>query len=263
MQSKNFDVFGCSGSECPGSSGLSTFSQLFPVGQGKRQVPRSSPWRGELHKLLTRRAEARRTAAFATVLPDDIEMVKSSAKCYAYTPGVELRILSGAKKRSRERAHLREPFLERPEAADGVVPTDCRLSVSKKSSKPAESSWVDLEAGEVAEEAVFPNSVESRFQFDRDNDGSLLQLKAVEGLLSNFVILPFWNPACWRGMALMSLVHFLSLMVTRLSMILETQGSKDAGLQFFISLGGFPFFKIGMMTAFAIRQVFFFRSNSC
>ena len=81
---------------------------------------------------------------------------------------------------------MRDPFLERPESADGVVPTDCRLSVSKKSSKPAESSWVDLEAGEVAEEAVFPDSVESRFQIDRDNDGSLLQLKAVEGLLSNF-----------------------------------------------------------------------------
>ena len=155
MQSKNFDVFG---SECPGSSGLYTFSQLFPVGQGKRQVPRSSPWRGELHKLLTRRAEARRTADFATVLPDDIEMVKSSANCYAYTPGVELRILSGAKKRSRERANLRDTFLERPEAADGVVPTDRRLFVSKKSSTPAESSWVDLEAGEVAEEAVFTNS---------------------------------------------------------------------------------------------------------
>ena len=80
---------------------------------------------------------------------------------------------------------MRDPFLERPEAADGVVPTDCLLSVSKKSSKPAESSRVDLEAGEVAEKAVFPNSVESRFQIDRDNDGSLLPLKAVEGLLSN------------------------------------------------------------------------------
>ena len=44
---------------------------------------------------------------------------------------------------------------------------------------------MDLEAGEVAEEAVFPKSVESRFQIDRDNDGSLLPLKAVEGLLSN------------------------------------------------------------------------------
>ena len=42
-----------------------------------------------------------------------------------------------------------------------------------------------LEAGEVAEKAVFPNSVESRFQIDRDNDGSLLPLKAVEGRLGN------------------------------------------------------------------------------
>ena len=40
---------------------------------------------------------------------------------------------------------------------------------------------MDLEA----EEAVSPNSVESRYQIDRDNDGSLLPLKAVEGLLSN------------------------------------------------------------------------------
>ena len=44
---------------------------------------------------------------------------------------------------------------------------------------------MDLEAGEVAEEVVFPNSVESRFQIDRDSDGSLLPLKAVESLLSN------------------------------------------------------------------------------
>ena len=44
---------------------------------------------------------------------------------------------------------------------------------------------MDLEAGEVAEEAVFPNYVESRSQIDLDNDGSLFPLKAVEGLLSN------------------------------------------------------------------------------